>query len=182
MFDRWMRILRRVGNSVLWLLESNRWVRGNLRAEAERHGVDPGRLLFSPFRRVEEQLGRLRHADLFLDTLPYNAHTTASDALRMGVPLLTEIGEAFAGRVAASLLGSLGLEELITRSPQEYEELAVALAGDSARLCAIRQRLAAAVAGGPLFDPSAICLQIERLYEAMCERHAAGLAPDHIGT
>lgn len=181
MFDRWMRILQRVDGSVLWLLESNRWVRGNLSAEAERRGVDPGRLLFSPFRPVEEQLGRLRHADLFLDTLPYNAHTTASDALRMGVPLLTEIGEAFAGRVAASLLGSLGLEELITRSPQEYEELAVALAGDRARLGAIRERLTAAVAGAPLFDPSATCAHIERLYEAMCERCAAGLAPDHIG-
>lgn len=181
MFDRWMRILQRVESSVLWLLESNRWAPVNLRAEARRRGVDPGRLVFSPFRKVEEQLGRLRHADLFLDTLPYNGHTTASDALRVGVPLLTEIGEAFAGRVAASLLSNLGLGELITRSAQEYEALAVALAGDPARLGAIRQRLEAAVAGASLFNPSEICSHIERLYEAMCERHAAGLAPDHIG-
>jgi predicted O-linked N-acetylglucosamine transferase (SPINDLY family) len=182
MFDCWMRILQRVETSVLWLLESNRWVRANLQAEAARRGVDPGRLLFSPFRPVEEQLGRLRHAQLFLDTLPYNAHTTASDALRVGVPLLTQIGEAFAGRVAASLLSSLGLQELITGSPQEYEELAVALARDPERLGAIRQRLAAAVAEGPLFNPSEICRHIEQLYETMCARHTAGLAPDYIGT
>ena len=180
MFDRWMRILRRVEASVLWLLESNRWVCGNLRAEAQRRGVDPGRLLFAPFLPVEEHLGRLRHADLFLDTLPYNAHTTASDALRMGLPLVTEIGEAFSGRVAASLLANIGLDELVTRSPQQYEELAVALAADPARLRAARQRLAAGVATTTLFSPSEICAHIERLYEAMCERHAAGLAPDHL--
>ena len=179
-FDRWMNILERVDGSVLWLLQSNRWAPDNLRAEARRRGVDPGRLLFSPFLPLEEQLGRIRHADLFLDTLPYNAHTTASDSLRMGVPVLTQIGDAFAARVAASLLTSLGLDELIVHSPDEYEELAVALATEPGRLAAIRRRLREAAATSPLFDPAEIAINLERLYQRMCERHWAGLAPDHI--
>ena len=179
-FDRWMNILERVDGSVLWLLQSNRWAPDNLRAEARRRGVDPGRLLFSPFLPLEEQLGRIRHADLFLDTLPYNAHTTASDSLRMGVPVLTQIGDAFAARVAASLLTSLGLDELIVHCPQQYEELAVALATDPGRLGAIRRRLGESVATSPLFEPAEIAMNLERLYQRMCERHWAGLAPDHI--
>jgi predicted O-linked N-acetylglucosamine transferase (SPINDLY family) len=179
-FDRWMNILVRVDGSVLWLLQSNRWAPDNLRAEARRRGVDPGRLLFSPFLPLEEQLGRIRHADLFLDTLPYNAHTTASDSLRMGVPVLTQIGDAFAARVAASLTRSLGLDELIVRSPEEYEELAVALATEPGRLAAIRRTLREAAATSPLFDPAAIAMNLERLYQRMCERHWAGLAPEHI--
>lgn len=179
-FDRWMNILRRVDGSVLWLLQSNRWAPDNLRAEARRRGVDPGRLLFSSFLPLEEQLGRVRHADLFLDTLPYNAHTTASDALRMGVPLLTQVGEAFPARVAASLLTSLGLDELIAHSPEQYEELAVALAADPGRLGTVRRKLNDSVATSPLFDPAEITRHIERLYQRMCERHWTGLAPEHI--
>lgn len=179
-FARWMSILRRAEASVLWLLESNRGSSRNLRAEAHRLGVDPDRLVFAPFRPLEEQLGRIAHADLFLDTLPYNAHTTASDALRMGVPVLTEIGRSFCGRVAASLLRTLRLDELIADGPVAYEDLAVALAGDPARLAAIRRRLAANVDSSPLFDPRSLARQIEALYERMCERQAAGLEPDHI--
>jgi predicted O-linked N-acetylglucosamine transferase (SPINDLY family) len=179
-FDRWMNILVRVDGSVLWLLQSNRWAPDNLRAEARRRGVDPGRLLFSPFLPLEEQLGRIRHADLFLDTLPYNAHTTASDSLRMGVPVLTQIGDAFAARVAASLSRSLGLDELIVRSPDEYEELAVALATEPGRLAAVRRTLREATVTSPLFDPAEIAMNLEWLYQQMCERHWAGLAPEHI--
>jgi predicted O-linked N-acetylglucosamine transferase (SPINDLY family) len=179
-FDRWMNILERVDGSVLWLLQSNRWAPVNLRGEARRRGVDPGRLLFSPFLPLEEQLGRIRHADLFLDTLPYNAHTTASDSLRMGVPVLTQVGDAFAARVAASLSRSLGLDELIVHSPDEYEELAVALATEPGRLAAIRRTLREAAATSPLFDPAEIAMNLERLYQRMCERLWAGLAPEHI--
>lgn len=180
-FDRWMRILRRVEGSVLWLAESNRWAVMSLRAEAQRRGVNPDRLVFAAkLPQIEEHLGRIRHANLFLDTLPYNAHTTASDALRMGVPLLTQIGSTFAGRVAASLLRTLGLQELVTDSAQAYEDLAVSLATTPERLKAIRSRLIEAVAQSPLYDSTLFTRQIERLYEVMYERYRQGLPPEHI--
>jgi len=180
-FDRWMRILRRVEGAVLWLAEGNRWAAANLRAEAQRRGVNPDRLVFAPrLPRMEEHLGRIRHADLFLDTLPYNAHTTASDALRTGVPLLTQIGTAFAGRVAASLLKTLDLGELITQSAAEYEELAVALATTPERLSAIRRKLTDRIESTPLYEPALLAGQIERIYEKMHERYLLGLPPAHI--
>jgi protein O-GlcNAc transferase len=110
------------------------WAADNLRMEAEKRGVNAQRLVFAENLPVEEHLNRIRHADLFLDTLPYNAHTTASDALRMGVPLVTLAGNAFAGRVAASLLNTLDLGELITHSAEEYEKIAVDLAINRDRL------------------------------------------------
>jgi protein O-GlcNAc transferase len=181
-FDRWMQILRRVEGSVLWMAESNPWAMANLRAEAQRRGINPDRLVFAKrLPKIEEHLGRIRHADLFLDTLPYNAHTTASDALRMGVPLLTQIGSTFAGRVAASLLLTLGLDELVAESAQAYEDLAVSLATAPERLSAIRSRLIEAAARSPLYDSSLFARQIERLYEAMYERYRQGLPPEHIG-
>ncbi len=128
LFDIWMRLLIAVDGSVLWLLEGNAAATRNLRAEAERRGVAPGRLIFAPRMGMAEHLARHRYADLFIDTFYYNAHTTASDALWAGLPVLTYLGNAFAGRVAASLLNAMGLPEMITSSHAEYESLAIDLA------------------------------------------------------
>jgi len=179
-FDSWMRILNRCDAGVLWLLETNRWAAANLRAEAQRRGVGAERLVFAKLLPVDRHLNRLRHADLFLDTRPYNAHTTASDALRMGVPLLTQIGTTFASRVAASLLQTLELGELIAHSTGEYEERAVALATTPGLHSVLRQRLLASVNTAPLYDSKLFTRSIEALYEKMCERHRRGLPPEHI--
>src|SRR5262249_23453641 len=135
-FDVWMRILREVEGSVLWLLETSAGatVEGNLKREAERRGVGQDRLVFARSLPLAEHLSRHQLADLFLDTLPYNAHTTASDALWSGVPVLTCRGSTFAGRVADSLLRAVGLEELVTRSWDDYERAAIAIGNDAAVL------------------------------------------------
>ena len=179
-FDRWMRILQRVPGSVLWLLAANRWAAANLRAEAQRRGVAGERLVFADVLPIEAQLARVGLADLFLDTLPYNAHTTASDALRAGVPVLTLIGTAFPGRVAASLLRTMGLDQLVTGSAADYEDLAVALALDAGQLAGIRRRIGERFGASPLYDPQRSARHIERLFERMRDRRAAGLAPDHL--
>src|SRR5258706_7509070 len=121
-FDIWMRLLRSIPDSVLWLLEANQLVKGNLRSEAEKRGVDPGRLIFAPLVPSAEHLGRHRHADLSLDTLPCNPHTTASDALWAGRRLLPRTGNTFAARVAGSLLTAVGMPEMVTGSLEEYEQ------------------------------------------------------------
>ena len=154
-FDIWMRLLLAAPGSVLWLLEANALVKDNLREEARQRGVDPDRLIFAPKLPSPEHLARHRLADLFLDTLPYNAHTTASDALWAGLPVLTCAGETFAGRVAGSLLHAVGLPELVTTSLEEYETLARKLScgdpgsaagassqafGAEARVTPVRQR------------------------------------------
>ncbi len=179
-FDGWMRILRQVPGSVLWLLEDNAGAAGNLRAAAEARGVSAARLVFAPRLPVADHLARQRAADLFLDTLPCNAHTTASDALWAGLPLLTCLGESFAGRVAGSLLAAVGLSELITGSQAEYEALAVGLARDSGRLAGIRARLAAQRLTAPLFNTELTTRRLEAAYEALYERHRAGLPPEHL--
>ncbi len=176
-----MRILTQVEGSVLWLLEDSAAAAANLRREAAARGVDPSRIIFAGRLPPPEHLARHRCADLFLDTLPYNAHTTGSDALWVGLPLLTCPGETFAGRVAASLLSSLGLPELIAESMNDYERLAIELATAPARHAAIKQRLLANRLTTPLFDTALFTENIEALYAAMFERHKAGLAPDHIG-
>jgi predicted O-linked N-acetylglucosamine transferase (SPINDLY family) len=150
LFEIWMRLLDRTPGSVLWLMDGPGAAK--LRAAAGALGVDPARLVFAPQADAETHLARVALADLFLDTLPYNAHTTASDALWAGVPLVTVQGRAFPGRVGASLLAAAGLPELITASLDEYEALAAALAADGPRLAAIRQKLADSRAGAPLFD------------------------------
>src|SRR5205085_10291466 len=141
MFDIWMRLLREVEGSVLWLLEDNPGVASHLQREAQVRGVDSRRLVFAPPRKPEDYLARLRLADLFLDTLPYNAHTTASDSLWMGLPLVTCPGQTFQSRVAASLLHAIGLPELVTASLAEYEALAEALARNPERLAALKAKL-----------------------------------------
>src|SRR5262249_15356758 len=140
-FDIWMRLLGVVPGSVLWLFESNTAVRANLQREAENRGISRERLVFAPTVKLAEHLVRLSLADLFLDTLPHNAHTTASDALWCGVPVVTCIGTAFAGRVATSLLQNTGLPELVTTSVHEYEALALDLARDPNRLRELRSTL-----------------------------------------
>jgi predicted O-linked N-acetylglucosamine transferase (SPINDLY family) len=176
-FDVWMRILQRTGDSVLWLLEDNPAAARNLRREAERRGVAPQRLVFAPRVGPEEHLGRHSLAGLFLDTLPYNAHTTASDALWSGVPVLTCRGTAFAGRVAASLLQSAGLAELVAPTLQEYEALAVRLAEDAALLQELAARLARNRATCTLFDTDRTRRHIEAAYLAMWERQRNGQPP-----
>jgi predicted O-linked N-acetylglucosamine transferase (SPINDLY family) len=179
-FDGWMRILKQVNGSVLWLLADHRATVRNLMREAAAHGVEPKRLVFARRIPPATHLARHRAADLFLDTLPYNAHTTACDALWAGLPVLTRIGETFAGRVAASLLGAIGLRELITETSADYERRAVALASDPTRLSAIRNRLAQNRLTMPLFDTRRFTGHMEAAFAAMHRRHQAGERPDHI--
>jgi predicted O-linked N-acetylglucosamine transferase (SPINDLY family) len=179
-FDIWMRVLRQVEGSVLWLYEDNLPASGNLRREALRAQVGAERLIFAQRLPVPEHLARLRTADLFLDTLPCNAHTTASDALWAGVPVLTRLGEAFAGRVAASLLNAIGLPELITVSGDQYEALAVDLATDAQRLARLKRRLAQNRLTTALFDTRRFARYLEAGYRQMYERYQADLPPEHI--
>lgn len=166
-FDVWMRLLQQVPNSVLWLLESNRQAPVNLRREAERRGVAPERLIFAPRRPLTDHLARHQLADLFLDTFPVNAHTTASDALWAGLPVLTLSGETFVSRVAGSLLHSLGLPELITKTLVDYESRALELARDRQWLAALRQRLQANRLSSPVFDIQRATRAIEQAYRTM---------------
>jgi len=179
-FDIWMRILERVEGSVLWFLENNPWAVVNLRKEAARRGISPERLVFAKRLPLAEHLARQKLADLFLDTSPYNAHTTASDALWGGLPVLTCMGEAFASRVGASLLRAMNLPELVTESQAEFEQLAVELAHDAQRCQALRQRLQQNRMTAPLFNTHAYTRHLEAAYSAMVERYQAGLPPEHI--
>ncbi len=176
-FDVWMRLLQRTPDSVLWLFEANQSVKGNLRQEAEHRGVNPERIIFAPKLSTPEHLARHRLADVFLDTLPINAHTTASDALWAGLPVLTFAGSTFAGRVAGSLLKAAGLPELITYSLKDYEALALQLAQDPARLSAIRQKLEKTRLQVPLFDIEKFTRNIEKSYQAMWDIWQAGDGP-----
>jgi predicted O-linked N-acetylglucosamine transferase (SPINDLY family) len=176
-FDVWMRLLKAVEGSVLWLLENSALAARNLRAEAAKRGVAPERLVFAQRAPIGAHLARHGAADLFLDTWPYNAHTTASDALWGGVPILTCEGDTFASRVAASALTAVGLPELITHSLADYEARALALARDPAALAALKQRLWRNRTAAPLFDTLRYTRNIERAFETMWTRHMAGYAP-----
>ncbi len=177
MFERWCRLLHAVPGALLWLFASQDAVIENLRKEAERREIDPLRLVLAPRVSQPEHLARLALADLMLDTLPYNAHTTASDALWMGVPVLTCVGDTFASRVAASLLRAAGLPELITSSLDAYEAEALRLATDPLALAGVRQRLALARETTPYFDPAGFARQLETLYARMRARLDSGQAP-----
>jgi protein O-GlcNAc transferase len=178
MFDIWTRLLKNVDSSVLWLKENDAVSSRNLRLEAERRGITPDRLVFAPrVAAIEDHLARQRQADLFLDTLPYNAHTTASDALWAGVPVLTCMGETFAGRVAGSLLRAVGLSELVTGSFQEYEALALRIAHDPAFHDSLKKELASNRKGFPLFDTARFTRNIESAFTQMQERHRRGEPP-----
>lgn len=175
-FDAWMQILRAVPGSVLWLLQANDSAQTRLQQEAVRAHIDPARIVFAPFLERSAHLARLQAADLFLDTHCVNAHTTASDALRAGVPLLTWPGDSFAGRVAASLIHAAGLAELAVAGREEYVALATRLAVDSRHLAGVRARLLEQRAS-PLFDTARYVRNLERAYVAMWERRCRGLPP-----
>ena len=177
MFDVWMELLKAVPESVLWLLEGNRFAPANLRREAGARGVAVERLVFAPRMPLPEHLARHRVADLFLDTFPVNAHTTASDALWAGCPVLTMAGETFVSRVAGSLLRTIGLSELVTRSLDEYRALALRLAGDADLLGRLRAHLEANRDTSRLFDASRFARSIEEAYLTMREIYASGRQP-----
>jgi len=167
MFDLWMRLLRAVPESVLWLLASNRSAAANLQREAEGRGVVAERLIFAPRVALPDHLGRIALADLVLDTLPYNAHTTASDALWSGVPVLTCPGETFASRVAGSLLTTMGLTELISTSLGEYEQKALELATYLERLAALKEKVRESRRTSPLFDAQRFTRNLEAAFQSM---------------
>ena len=176
-FAAWMRILQAVPNSLLWLLEDNEQATRNLRSEAQARGVDPARLVFAPRVATALHLSRLPLADLMLDNWPCNAHTTASDALWMGVPIVTLSGEIFASRVCASLLYAVGLGELACDNVAQYEATAIALLRDRERLQRLRNHLDSGRMGFPLFDGRRFAHDLDQLYLRMADRARAGLPP-----
>jgi predicted O-linked N-acetylglucosamine transferase (SPINDLY family) len=179
LFDVWMRLLRAIDGGVLWLSTGNATAPINLRREAEKRGVAGERLVFAPkVPRNEDHLARVGLADLFIDTLYYNAHATAADALWAGVPVLTQAGAAFPGRVAASLLQAAALPDLVTESAEAFERLAVTLATDPAALAAVKKRLTRRC---PLFDTDFFRRQIEAAYEKMWQTWLAGKPPAGFG-
>ena len=178
-FAVWMRLLREVPGSVLWLMSRSELSQGNLRAQSQAHGVDPDRLIFAQrVPRVEDHLARYRQADLFLDTHPYNAHTTCADALMAGLPVVTCMGGAFPSRVAGSLLHAAGMPELVTTSLADYERLALALARDPARLATLKARLIATQASSALCDADAFTRHLEAIYVALWRESQLGGARD----
>jgi predicted O-linked N-acetylglucosamine transferase (SPINDLY family) len=177
MFAVWMRILRNAPGSVLWLLESNPIANANLRAEAIRHGIAAERLVFGPRLPQAEHLARYHVADLFLDTFPYGAHTTASDAMWVGCPVLTRVGNSFPSRVGASLLRAVGLTELICDDLEAYETKAVVLARAPESHAMLRQSLATARSTSPLYDTKAFTRQFESALATIWQRHLEGQRP-----
>jgi protein O-GlcNAc transferase len=190
-FDIWMRLLRQVAGSVLWLLESNQWARGNLVREAEARGIDSKRLVFQP-RMVtdaasqQQYLSQFRQADLYLDTFIYGAGSTAANALWAGLPVLTSIGQGIPTRMAASYLNSLGLSELITTTNEAYEKLAFDLSTNPERLTLLKQKLGHALQTTPLFDNALQTQYLENGYQQAYQRYFNGetpapiLVPEHL--
>jgi predicted O-linked N-acetylglucosamine transferase (SPINDLY family) len=176
-FAGWMRIMRQVPSSVLWLLEGDPHFLANVRGHAEAQGIAGDRIIMAPFLPPGSHLARLSLADLLLDSLPYNAHTTASDALWAGVPMITRRGTSFAGRVGASLLKAIGLPELVTETSSDYESLAVTLAKDATLLNSFRNRLALNRNTAPLFDTVRFARHLEMAFETMFEVNQRGEKP-----
>jgi len=177
MFDVWMRILHGVPNGVLWLVAADAQVAGNLRREAARRGITPDRLIFAGRTPYATYLGRLALADLFLDTLPFNGGTTVSDALWAGLPVLTQAGDAFAARMAGSLLHAAGMPELITDSAEAYEATAIRLATERGELAGYRGKLAQGRTQFPLFNTERFCVHLEAAFRTMCAQARRGLPP-----
>ena len=164
MFAVWMRILKQAPNSVLWLLDCNPWAKANLLREAENAGIDKVRLVFAPRVPIDQHLARHTHADLFLDTLPYNAHTTASDALFMNVPVLTCSGQTFASRVAQSLLNNVGLPELVADNLDAYQEIAIDLYKNYNKIINIKQILKNNINNSFAFNSAVFTQALEARY------------------
>ena len=179
-FDAWCDLLLEAPRAVLWLLQWNTAVQTRLTAAANERGVAADRLVFSPVLPFDAHLDRLACADLYLDAWPCNAHTTASEALWAGVPVVTLKGRTFAQRVAASVLHTAGLDELACADVASYRALALELATDPARRAALRDRLVAQRAASPLFDGAAFARDIEALFERMWARAVEGKAPEHL--
>jgi len=180
-FASWMKILSNVKGSVLWLSDGNKTGIANLKKEAKNYGIDSNRLIFAPRLDLrEDHLNRIKLADLFLDTLPYNAHATTSDALQVGLPVITQIGESFASRVAASLISSVKLTELITTTKESYEELAITLATDPKKLKEIKDKLNKNLASSPLYNTPLYTKQLEAAYMKMYKNYQQGLKPENI--
>jgi predicted O-linked N-acetylglucosamine transferase (SPINDLY family) len=179
-FDLWCSLLRDITGSVLWLLVGNDQARANLIREAQARGVDSHRLVFAPMLQIQRHLARLQAADLFVDTFPCSAHTTASDALWAGVPLVTMTGQTFPSRVAASLLHAVGLPELACADGQQYTRTIRELAADRGRLQGLREHLRRVRMQTPLFDSERFARDIEALYLRMAERAEVGLPPEHL--
>jgi predicted O-linked N-acetylglucosamine transferase (SPINDLY family) len=177
-FDVWMRLLRTVEGSVMWLLKCNEVAERNLRRESEARGVSCERLIFAPYAKLEDHLARQKLGDLFLDSLPYNAHTTASDALWAGLPVVTCAGSAFPGRVAASLLTALGLTDLIACNLTDYEVLALHLARNPMALASIKMKLAQNRLTMPLFNTDRYRRNLEAAFIGMWDRHRQGGPPE----
>ena len=168
-------------NSIFWVSSNNEQFRCGLISEFEYRGIEPNRIIFAPrVENMSDHLARHSLADLFLDTFPYNAHTTALDALKTGLPILTRIGESFPSRVAASLLNAIDMPELITSSQEEYEALAIELAKNPEKLNALKAKLAANRLTTPLFDTPLFTKNLEKAYTQMYERYQADVEPEHI--
>jgi predicted O-linked N-acetylglucosamine transferase (SPINDLY family) len=179
-FDLWAGILHQVEDSYLWLLEDNPSALNNLKDEIQKRGVDTDRLVFAPRVSPEDHLARLSIADLFLDTAPYNAHTTTSDALWVGLPVLSVIGKSFASRVAASLIFAVGLPELVVETDEAYVKLAVDLARTPDKLESLRCRLLTSYKTAPLFNSVKFTINLENLYTQMYSKYQSGLPPSEI--
>jgi predicted O-linked N-acetylglucosamine transferase (SPINDLY family) len=180
LFDIWVRLLKKVPGSVLWLLKTSGIAETNLKNEAKKRGVDPKRLIFSGRLTKEKHLKRLALADLALDTFTCNGHTTTSDCLWAGVPVVTKIGKHFASRVSASLLTAVGLPELITKTPEEYEKLILSLSKAPERLKKIRMSLNANCSSSPLFDTEKFSNNLEKAYTQIWKNYQAGRKPKTI--
>jgi predicted O-linked N-acetylglucosamine transferase (SPINDLY family) len=179
-FDGWGRILEQVDGSVLLIYIKNKSAKTNLTKEIVLRGIDPSRLIFGERLLKPEYLARYRVVDLFLDTLPYNAGTTASDALRMGLPVLTCMGNSFVSREAASVMNAINLPELITTTQEQYESLAIELATDPEKLKIIKDKLVNNLSTAPLYDTPLFTQHLESAYLTMYDRYQNGLDPDHI--
>ena len=179
-FDVWMRLLEKVENSVLWILSEDINISKNLKKEATIRGIDFNRIVFAERIKMNEHLARQKVADLFIDTFPYTGHTTASDALWVGLPVLTRIGKSFASRVSASLLNAIGLSELVTNSVKEYEDLAIELAKNPPKLKEIKNKLKNNRNTKPLFNTQIFARNMEKAYSLMYERYLKNLPLDNI--
>jgi len=179
-FNSWMRILKKTKNTFLCLLESNNYCNENLIAEALKRGVDANRILFSPFVDYEDIFQRFKFCDLFLDTFPYAAHTTASEALSSGLPLLTMTGESFQSRVSASLLKNLNIPELITSNIDDYENFAIYLANNPEKLKEIREKLLSSIKSSNTFNAKIYTKNLEKAYQQTFDNYYKNLAPENI--